>query len=125
MRRNAMGKGSKLGEVHVLRGIEAMGVASGAETSPPPATTTRPKRGKRGPVPDPDRGDLMPVLYRVRPNQYEALTKAAERRAAARWEEELRAAKQGSRPPRALAKRKDASEVLREVLDAWIEKGGK
>lgn len=121
-----MAKGSKLGEVHVLRGIEAMGAASGAEAPPtPPPATTRAKRAKRGPVPDPDRGDLMPVLYRVRPNQYEALTKAAERRAAERWGEEIRAAKQESRPPRALAKRKDASEILREVLDAWIGKGGK
>jgi len=119
-----MSKGSKLGGVHVLRGIEAMGAASGADAPSAPAST-RTRQGRRGPAPDPERGDLMPVLYRVRPKQYEALTKAAERRATERWEEEIRAAKQDGRPPRAVAKRKDASEILREVLNAWIETGAK
>lgn len=80
------------------------------------------RRGKRGPAPDPERADLIPTLYRVKPEHHDALSREAEERAARRWEEEVEAAKRDARRPRPLVKRKDASEVLREVLDAWMKK---
>ncbi len=83
------------------------------------------RRGKRGPAPDPKRANLMPVLYRVEPEHYEALSREADVRAARRWEDEVEDAKREGRSPRPLAKRKDASEVLREVLDLWMTKRGR
>ncbi len=80
------------------------------------------RRGKRGPARDPERADLIPTLYRVKPQHHEALAREAEERAARRWKEEVKAAKLEGRRPRPLVKRKDASEVLREVLDAWVAK---
>lgn len=89
------------------------------------ALSTPRRRGKRGPAPDPERADLMPVLYRVKPSHYEALSREAEERAARRWEEEVEAAKREGRSPRPLARRKDASEALRDILDAWIAGKGR
>jgi hypothetical protein len=83
------------------------------------------RRRKRGPAPDPERADLIPTLYRVKPQHHDALSREAEERAARRWEEEVEAAKREGRRPRPLVKRKDASEVLRELLDGWIAKRGK
>jgi hypothetical protein len=90
-------------------------------TKPTRAEPTQPRRGKRGPVPDPERADLIPTLYRVKPAHHEALSREAEKRAAQRWQDEVEAAKREGRRPRPVVKRKDASEVLREVLDAWLK----
>ena len=105
---------SRLGVSNMLRGVDALSARSALE---PPQ-----RRGKRGPAPDPDRADLMPVLYRVKPEHYQALSREAEARANERWKEEVQAAKRESRRPRPLARRKDASEVLREVLDIWMRR---
>lgn len=81
-----------------------------------------PRRGKRGPAPDPQRADLIPTLYRVKPQHHEALAREAEARAAQRWKVEVEAARREGRRPRPLVRRKDASEVLREVIDAWMRR---
>lgn len=94
----------------------------GKNQSAVPAKPPAPRRGRRGPAPDPDRADHMAVLYRVKPEHYEALSQEAEARAAERWKDEVEAAKREGRSPRPLTKRKDASEVLRQILDEWLSR---
>jgi hypothetical protein len=96
----------QMGEVRVLpkrdTGVQVVDALAGAE----PVETARPKR-KRPPAPKPQparQERLEAVLYRVTAEQRRALNAKAFRRAEER----------GSGKP-------DASEVLREVLQAWLE----
>lgn len=82
-----------------LTAAEAVGIANQAEA---------PAKRKRGPAPDPERRALRAFLFKLRPEQGEALRRAAAARVGA-----------------GRATRLDSSEVLRLLLDAWMGKGAK
>jgi hypothetical protein len=90
-----MAKKKPMGEGLTFRGTAADAVAAVNDDTPQPPRSSR----KKG---------LEKVMYRLEPRQIAALRSEAFRRAQER---------STGRP--------DASEVLREVLDAWLSRGGK
>lgn len=119
----------------VLRGVDALAATAGA---PAPEAKARPakgttrartaKDGSRGPLKDPERARLVPVLYRVTPEDRDALRDEARRRADELREKvyaERERARVAGRTPEPITVREDASEVLREILAAWRKRGGK